>query len=444
MRTILLWLLALGVSGLVLISGCASLEEGGAGADADSSEAQRRSDGRDASQSSGPDLALQDDDIRTIQLYRGTDESSLPVTVLESGKALTLEFDLMNREGRPLSIYFYHADRNWNRDLSPNQFLESYRDDDLVEYRPSQGTVVPYVHYTYRFPNDDIRFRLSGNYVLRVTERGQEDAVLFERAFFVTDEVGSLTMGSESIVVPGQSEQTVRPVARFNPPTNLRGDPFGYTTCFVRNGRLSDTRCKDRPRLSNQPKLAFELDRNRAFAPTTADYTVDLSNLRGGAQVERTDRTVTPIRALLEPDYAQFSGRALDATLNNGQILIREALTAYSDPARTAEYVRTTFAFVPPEERPLAGGVVVAGSFSGMDATRGTEMDWKPTRSRYEGEVLLKQGHYQYFYQASDPLLRKTVRESQSRLQNTYTTFVYYEDASKSTDRLFRVNSFRQ
>lgn len=444
MRTILLRLVVLGVSGLVFISGCALSEETGSGTAADSTKAPRQSGERDAPRAPGPDLAPQDDDIRTIQLYRGADERELPVTVLKSGKPLTLEFDLMNREGRPLSIYFYHADRKWNRDLSPNQFLESYRDDDLVRYRPSQGTTVPYVHYSYSFPNDDIQFRLSGNYVLRVTEQGREDAVLFERAFFVTDEAGSLKMGSESIVVPGQRQQSVRPVARFNPPTNLRGDPFGYTTCFVRNGRLSDRRCEGRPRLSNQPELAFELERSRAFDPATADYTVDLSNLRGGSQVERTDRTVTPIRALLEPDYARFSGRALDASLNNGQILIREVLTAYSNPARTAEYVRTTFAFVPPEERPLAGGVVVAGSFSGMDAEQGTEMEWKPVRSRYEGQVLLKQGYYQYFYESSDPLLRKTVRESQSRLQNTYTAFVYYEDVSKSTDRLLRVNSFRQ
>ena len=442
MRTILFCFLALGLGGLVLVGGCASSEEAGTEGEADSTETRRRGSNT-PDRTLGPDLAPQRDGVRTVQLYRGSDERSLPVTSLRSGEPLTLEFDVMEQEGRPLTVHFYHADREWNRDLSPNQYLESYRDDNLVEYRPSQGTTVPYVHYTYQFPNDDIRFRLSGNYVLRVSERGREDEVLFERAFFVTDEAGSLDLGSESIVTPGQRQPSVRPMARFNPPANLRGDPFGYTACFVRNGRLPDTRCEDRPLLSQQPRLAFELDRGRAFDPTTADYTVDLSNLRAGPKIERTDRTVTPFRVLLEPDYARFSGRSLDAFLN-GQILVREVLPGYSNPERTAEYVRTTFAFVPPEERPLAGGVVVAGSFSGMSAERGTEMEWRPARARYEGEVLLKQGYYQYFYEASDPLLQKTVRESQSRLQSTYTTFLYYEDTSVSTDRLLRVNSFRQ
>jgi hypothetical protein len=438
MRTVL-WGLILGLSGLLLWTGCASSEQTDGEEGSDSLAVQEE----DPPPTAGPDLAPQSEQIRTVQLYRGNDERSLPVMALRPDEPLTLEFDLMSPQGRPLTIYFYHADRNWNRDLSPSQILMSYQDDKLVDYQSSQGTAVPYTHYTYQLPNDDIRFRISGNYVLRVTERGRRDSVLFERPFFITDEAGGLEMGAQSIMVPGQRRQSVRPVARFDPPGDLRGDPFGYTVCFVRNGRLPDTRCQDRPLLTQRPKLAFELDRDRAFAPVTADYTVDLGNLRAARKIERTDRTVTPFSVLLEPDYAQFSGGDLDALLN-GQILVREAVRGRANPALTAEYVRTTFAFVPPKERPLDGDVVVAGSFSNMNAAQGTRMEWRPMRTRYEGEVLLKQGRYQYFYEASDPQFRKEMRQAQARLRNTYTTFVYYRDPSRNTDRLLRVNSFQQ
>jgi len=440
MRTVFFLGLVFGLGGLLFSTGCASSEQAEGERQADSTVVQEKTD---PAPTPGPDLASQSDQIRTVQLYRGSDERSFPVMALRPDEPLTLEFDLMAKQGRPLSIYFYHADRNWNRDLSPSQVFESYQDDKLVDYRPSQGTTVPYVHYTYRLPNDDIRFRISGNYVLRVTERGRRDSVLFERPFFITDEVGGLELGAESIMVPGQRQQSVRPVARFDPPTALRGDPFGYTVCFVRNGRLADTRCQDQPLLAQQPKLAFELDRSRAFAPITADYTVDLGNLRAAPKIERLDRTVTPFRVLLEPDYAQFSGGDLDAALN-GQILIQEAVRGRANPSLTAEYVRTTFAFVPPKEQRLNGDVVVAGSFSNMNIARGTRMQWRPLRGRYEGEILLKQGRYQYFYNASDPRLRRQVQRSPSRLRNTYMTFVYYRDPSRNTDRLLRVNSFQR
>jgi hypothetical protein len=106
--------------------------------------------------------------------------------------------------------------------------------------------------------------------------------------------------------------------------------------------------------------------------------------------------------------------------------------------------VETTFAFVPPNERPLTGGLVVAGSFSGMDPARGIPMEWVPGRARYEGSMLLKQGRYQYFYSGEDARLETALRRSQARRQSTYTAFLYYRDPSEGTDRLLRVGAFRR
>lgn len=429
--------LLVGVCGLliVLLGACAASnqsESNGSATDAPSEEQP------------GPDLAAPSQSVRTIQLYPAQDERSLPVTTLNEGPPLTLEFDLMADEGRSLTVRFIHYDRNWRRDLSPNQALESYTDDALVEYQSSRGTQVDYTHYTYQFPNDDIQFRVSGNYVLQVTERGLRDSVLFEQPFFVTEGEGTLETGAERIPIPGQQQPSVRPLARFTPPQRLQGNPFGYSACFLRNGRFDDLRCEGRPLLSSQPRLQFEVDRRRAFAPIPSDYALDLGNLRVSPQIERTDRTVSPYRVLLEPDYARFSGGTIDAFLN-GQIVVREAVEGRLDPALTAEYVRTTFAYVPPDEQPLPGGLTVAGSFSGMNPARGTAMDWRSGRGRYEGEVLLKQGRYQYFYEPGTPALKEELRRMQSiRRQSTYTTFLYYEDLSEGTDRLLQVRRFQQ
>lgn len=443
MRTVISWVLYFALAGIVLAggSGCASSDQrddesaGGT----DEREVERGRGARPA----GPRLARKDEQVRTVQLYRGTDERSLPIVSLGGSDQLALEFDLMTRDGRPVTVSFHHANREWERDLSPSRVLESYHTDNIVDYRSSQGTDVPYVHYTYRFPNDDIRFRISGNYILRVTERGRRDSVLVERPFFVTDGVGQLQLAAEPIRVPGQRQQSVRPIARYDPPSALQGNSFGYSVCFIRNGRLSDTRCQTRPILGHQPRLTFELDRKRAFAPITADYTVDLSALRSGREIERTDRSMVPLRVLLKPDYAQFSDQNPDVA-RNGQIVVRDALRGHANPHLTAEYVQTTFAFVPPGERPLSRRLRVAGSFSNMDPDRGTEMHWVSGRQRYEGELLLKQGYYQYFYETSDPLLREQRDRSQSRVQSTYTTFLYYEDPTQSTDRLLRIKSFQK
>ncbi len=416
---------------LGLMLGCKSTEE-----------TEQTAGSSSASATVQPELAPPSSSVRTVQLYQGDDEQSLPVTSMTGGDGLTLEFDLLEEEGRPLSVYFQHADRTWRRDLSPGQTLESFQDDRLMEYRSSRGTDVSYVHYQYRFPNDEIRFRISGNYILRVTERGRRDSVLFEQPFFVTEEEGGLQLGAEAFPVPGQQQPSLRPRARFAPPSAIQGDPFGHTVCFVRNGRLADTRCEDRPLLVRQPKLEFELDRDRAYAPATAEYGLDLSTLRPTAQIARVERTPPPIRVFLDPDYARFTEASRGPSLN-GQTVVRGALSAQADPSLTAEYVETTFAFVPSGETPYGSPLVVAGSFSGMDPARGTRMDWNAERGRYEGSVLLKQGRHQYFYSTSDPSLAEEVRRTQSRRANTYTAFVYYRDAQYNTDRLLRVGGFQ-
>ncbi len=388
-----------------------------------------------------PEFVAPGESVRTVQLYQGDNERSLPVVTLNGGTALTLEFDLMAEQGRPLSIYFQHADRQWRRDLSASQILESFQDDRLLEYRPSQGTEVPYVHYQYSFPNDDIRFQISGNYILRVTERGRRDSVLFEQPFFVAEERGGLRLGAEMINIPGQRAPSFRPIARYTPPSEIRGDPLGHTVCFVRNGRLTDTRCEDRPLLASQPELEFELERDRAYAPTTADYQLDLSELRATTQIASVDRTRSPFRVMLDADYARFGENPGQST-SPGQPIVRGAFPNQLNPALSAEYVETTFAFVPSDERPYGSSLVVSGSFSGMDARRGTRMEWNATQGQYEGTVLLKQGTYQYFYSTDDPALTKQVRATQPRLTGTYTAFVYYQDARHNTDRLLRVSGF--
>ena len=414
----------------ILLSGCFSSED------------TARSSSSNTASAPGPPtrLAPTDEEVRTIQVYAGTPRE-LPIATLGSGETLTLAFDLMGHDTRPLSISFHHADRTWTRDLSTSQFMESFATDLLTEYRRSQGTQEPYVHYSYSFPNDDIRFRISGNYVLRVTEQGNPDAVLFERPFFIDESAGTLNVGGESVVVTGQRQPSLRPVARFTPPDALGGNSFDYNVCFVRNGRWTRTRCSERPRLMERPALLFELERRNAYAPRALAYSVDLSNLRVGGDIEQVDRSTSPYRVLLEPDAAQFPDLGL---LFNGQVLGPDVRAfGRSNPATTAEYVRTTFAFVPPNEQRLPRPPALRGTFSDPPPASGRSMTWVPTRQRYEGEVLLKQGRYQYTYATDASTRALTQRQSASIADDIYTTFVYYRDVSRNTDRLLSVGTLR-
>ncbi|HAY36029.1 MAG TPA: DUF5103 domain-containing protein, partial [Bacteroidetes bacterium] len=171
---------------------------------------------------------VDDSIVKTIQLHAGESETALPVLQLGRGLPLRLSFDLMEDRGQPLSIYFYHADREWKRDLTPGEFMDIFHRDEIRDYQPSFGTVTPYTHFEYAFPNSSIDFKLSGNYYLRVTEQGMEDEPLFERPFFVAEQSIPVEMRLDNVMIPGRRASSVQPFIRFNP-ESISSNSFDFT-----------------------------------------------------------------------------------------------------------------------------------------------------------------------------------------------------------------------
>ena len=373
------------------------------------------------------------DEVRTVQLY-ARQENALPILRIGDGTSLTLEFDLMGQAARPLSIYFFHANREWQRDLGRSEYLTSFHRDDLFDYDMSTGTQVRYTHYTYAFPNGSIGFQLSGNYILRVTEQGLEDEILFERPFYVAEDIGPMTLDLQNLLAGSQSLPSVQPLLRFTPPSQLGGNVFDYSVCFIRNGQYKAPRCSERPSLTVQPDLLFYLEPDEAFLPQEGDYYVDLRRLKPGGHIERIGFDTSPFEVMLQPDYARFPSTSADPLLS-GQSVISGAHTA-GDPDTEAEYARVQFRFVPPDETRLPGGVYIAGSFNGWRIDLGRQLRWVADQGRYEGSLLIKQGEYEYQYTSPNSNVRRALHARLPRVDNQYTALVYYRDSSYSTDRL--------
>ena len=381
--------------------------------------------------------ATPDSTVRTVQLYRGDDERAFPVLSMQGSAPLTLEFDLLEQDGRPLSAYFIHADRTWQRDLSPSQYMRSFANESLLDYRPSRSTDVPYVHYTYEFPNDTVEFTVSGNYILRITEQGRRDDVLFEIPFYVSEQQTSGQVELEALRQPGTSVPPLRPTLTFTPPDDLRGNPYGYTVCFARHALNEAPRCSTRPLLSEQPALAFELDRDEAFEPTSPSLLLDLSDLRTSTRIVNVDRTRRPPLVTLEPDRARFLDG--DGARLGGQSVIRAALRSLSDGALSGEYVDVRFALVPPESASRRGEVTLNGPVD----PDGTPMQWEAANERYTATLRLKQGQHAYQYRTTDAALQSAMQNAPLRYADRYLTFIYYRDAAVGTDRLLQVQTAR-
>jgi type 9 secretion system plug protein len=418
-QTSVLLLLTIGLA-------CASAEETG--------RREPRGGVPDNALRAGSRVALPDSSVRTVQLFLTGKESALPILPMRQEQTLTLAFDLMGNDPRLLSAYFYHADRTWRRDLVPAEYLSSFQRDDLLDYGSSRATQLDYVHYRYVFPNDGIRFRLSGNYIIRITEQGSEEEIILERPFFVSEQEAALDLGIDPVAIIGSPYPSAQPIVSFTPP-DPTGTVFDYSVCFLRNGMAVSERCSDRPRLDAQPTLSFYLEPEESFLAQPAEYWLDLSNLRIGGRIERTDLSRRPYEIVLEPDYFRFPGTAI-APLQNGQIVVDQVVSSVVDPGSAAEYVRVHFALVPGADRPVSGRVKVVGPFNNWGASVGGDMTWNPEVGRYEAVLLLKQGAYEYRYAFSDSGVERASMGASPRFDNIITAFVYRNDVHVGSDRL--------
>jgi hypothetical protein len=416
---------------IVLAAGCASSEETADNGAED--EASRRQEVR----RTGPNLLVDSGEIRTVQIHGEGSETTFPVFQLGSGQKIRLSFDLMETAGRPLTVYFYHADREWNRDLVPAEYMDSFGRDDLTGYRTSRATTIPYIHYEYTYPNSSIDFRVSGNYIVRVTEQGMEDDVLFERPFFVAEQGVPVDMRLDNVLVAGRGYTSVQPFLSFRPP-NADTNKFDYTVCFMRNRQFEGARCADGPSLSSQPELRYFLDPRDSFAPMIADYFLDLSEIRIGGRIERTDQTVVPWRVQVEPDYMRFPGTGI-APFLNGQTRVTDVVPTGSNPDVSAEYADVQFTFVMEGGRQARGGVRMIGSFNNWMKESAVEMAWNDIDGQYEATVQLKQGQYEYRYLTADPYVQEAMQGATPQRQSLYTSLVYFDDISAQTDRLIAV-----
>jgi hypothetical protein len=387
--------------------------------------------------------AASDHRVHTVQLYRTGRESAMPVFTLGSGQTLTLEFDMLDDgRGGPVSVYFYHKDRFWNRQLMSVEYLRGFQSDDIRDFEQSAGTRLRYTHYTYRFPNRTIDFTRSGNFILRVTEPGDERAILFERAFFISEETAEVDLAIQSGLGAGIGGPFLQPVARVRPPAQFASPIFEYDVCFARNGRFDVTRCADEPTLLGASLYQFFLPRQRSFGPPGPRYPLDLSVLGAGPQVAAVDLSTTPFRITLSPDDARFSTAFFDDDLLTGQSIVRAAVRDASRPATDAEYVETTFQYVPQDQEPAAGAVILSGSFNGWAIDPRFALTWDDGDRVYRGQFLIKQGLHAYTYFVDDPVEQeRRERSADLGIPSVYTAMVYLHDPAYNTDRLVSVQN---
>lgn len=385
------------------------------------------------------------DNIKTVLLYRQGAEMEEPVVKLNAPERLVFSFDDLDGDYKKYEYTIIHCDSDWNKsDLMPNEYLESFTDDFIDNFEYSINTMQRYTHYWKMIPNDVIRYKLSGNYLLKVYTSGNPDDVVFTRRFFVVDP--KVTVQARVRKPADVSERDWRQEVRFSIQTAALAlnDPYREIDVTIRqNGRWDNAITDLQPRLVRGSELIYDHDGINVFDGGNAFRYFDLKSLRYNsfrvAAIEYTRED--GYQVYLHEDEVKNKNVFENVQESmNGRFLIKTEDMAGTDIA--ADYATVHF-FLPYKTPLIRGNLYLMGGLTYWQFLPEAKLSYNYEKVGFEGSLLLKQGYYNYHYilLPNDSKVGELgpVEGNFFEMNNEYSFFIYYKPFGSRYDRLVNV-----
>ena len=95
----------------------------------------------------------------------------MPVYELNTGGTISISYDDLRSGSHRYRYELIHMDKDWKQDqLDEIEYIDGFNRSEIRDYTYSTNRNIDYTHYTFYLPNNDLRFKISGNYLLRVFE----------------------------------------------------------------------------------------------------------------------------------------------------------------------------------------------------------------------------------------------------------------------------------
>lgn len=377
--------------------------------------------------------------FHTLQINVDGNELSPPIISLNSDDRIIISFDEIAEDRRYMRYSLVHCNALWQPSgLVDSEFVDGFNLGDVVDYEFSQTTITHYVHYEVALPNEQVRFTISGNYLLRIFDENNPDETLLQARFMVNENSVKLrgNVTSRTDIDYNDRHQQLEFEANAEK-ANIQDMYNDVKVVITQDGRTDNEILLNKPlRISGKtayyqhlPHLIFPAGNEyRRFETVSVTYPgMGVDNIVYADPLYHMELAVDQPRSDMSYIYDQTQF---------GRFKVREYNSVESDTE--ADYVVVHFTLATPEVPGV--DIFIEGDITNRRFDPESRMIYNYSTEAYEKSLLLKQGSYNYQYVAvpfgSTKGSTSTIEGDYYPTIHEYTIKVYHRAPGARYDKL--------
>jgi hypothetical protein len=374
--------------------------------------------------------------LGNIQFYPSGNPLGFPQLSLYELEPLLLKFDIFGTIEEQLSYKIVHCNYDWSTsDLDAMEYMEGFEENTLYAFSGSFNTTVDYVHYQLKIPNNDIKFLLSGNYIIRVYNENKEE--LLSRRFIVYEPDVSIEMQLDifqSQMYNDRQALNVKVIPERLGFSELMGN---IKLSVIQNLNWHTNQYFEKYNTDGESNILFNNPGQIVFDGINEFRFFDIKSLKFiSERVDYMEYQPPHYHVYLKADNLWGTRDYFSNVDLSGNFYIRNQ-ESNDDDMLDADYVWVHFKLN--TEIPLAADVYIDGLISDWQFGENF-MEYNPETGNYQVSLFLKQGIYNYRYVTkeykSGLVYRDITEGNYYQTGNDYRVFLYYRKLGEFNDRV--------
>ena len=324
--------------------------------------------------------------------------------IFDKNDVINISFDIL---GKKKGDYYYtitHCDYKWNSsDISKFEYIDGYDDIRISNYFFSQNTYQSYTNFNFQIPNQRLKIKLDGNYIINVFD--QNNNQIFQRKIVVKDNIYN------GIINITRSKEII-------------DSPYSQN---LQNNNLKSSKIFSIPRLQTGLKLIYD---NLKFEGGSEYLYFDSKNILLTSNEIKRVVFKKIYNTTLYTDFEE-SVYTLQPDLNGTFILNADCF----EKNICADYSNVIFSLK--TDKNYENDIFIIGEFNNNVLSEKYKMK-KETKNYYTKDIVLKQGLYNYKYVVKTKNGFKDLSNFW-QTENNYKAILYEK---KITDRYYKIIGF--